>query len=261
MWNDAYRLNRIASALHAVFVLMLLAAGGYWLARQPMFALHEIDVEGDTSYISAPMVRASVLGHVKGNFFSVDLDVVRQAFEQMSWVKHASVRRVWPNALAVTLQEYRPLGTWGGNQMVSVDGELFTANQGDLEGRKLPAFDGPDGMQQDVVGRYHDFQKWFAPMGLSPQEVTLSPRYAWSVTLSNGTEVEFGRERDGNTLAARAKRLVAAWPAVTQRLGGNIEYADMRYPNGFAVRAASVKPADAAQAAAASAVASASNQD
>jgi cell division protein FtsQ len=259
MWNNAWRLNRIASALHAVFVLMLLGAGGYWLAQQPMFALHEIHLEGDTSYISAPMVRASVIGHVKGNFFSVDLDVVRQAFEQMSWVKHASVRRVWPDALAVTLQEYKPLGTWGGNQMVSAEGELFTANQGDLDA-KLPAFDGPDGMQQDVVARYHDFQKWFAPLRLAPQEVALSPRYAWSVKLSNGMEVAFGRERDANTLAARAKRLAAAWPAVTQRWGGNIEYADMRYPNGFAIRAASVKPADAAQSAS-SAEAAASNQD
>jgi Cell division septal protein len=51
----------------------------------------------------------------------------------MPWVRHASVRRVWPNALAVTLEEYKPLGTWGSDQLVSVDGDLFTANQGELE--------------------------------------------------------------------------------------------------------------------------------
>ena len=65
----------------------------------------------------------------------------------MPWVRHASVRRVWPNALAVTLEEYKPLGTWGSDQLVSVDGELFTANQGELE-EDLPAFDGPDGTAQ-----------------------------------------------------------------------------------------------------------------
>lgn len=240
MWNNVRQLNLAASVLHALLALALLAAGGYWLVQRPNFTLREIRIEGDTDHINAPTVRESVIGHLKGNFFTVDLDVARQAFEQMPWVRHASVRRVWPNALAVTLQEYQPLGTWGSNQLVSTDGELFTANQGELEG-PLPAFDGPDGTAQEVVERYHDFQKWFAPIGAKPEEVTLSPRYAWTVKLSNGTQVELGRERNNDTLQERSQRLTAAWPAITQRWGNDIDYADLRYPNGFAIRAASMR--------------------
>jgi len=240
MWNNVRQLNLAASALHALLVLALLAAGGYWLVQRPNFALREIRIEGDTDHINAPTVRASVVGHLKGNFFTVDLDSARQAFEQMPWVRHASVRRVWPNALAVTLQEYQPLGTWGSDQLVSVDGELFTANQGELD-QDLPAFDGPDGSAKEVVARYHDFQKWFAPIGAKPEQVTLSPRYAWTVKLSNGMQVELGRERNSDTLRDRTRRLTAAWSALTQRWGNDIEYADLRYPNGFAIRAASMR--------------------
>jgi cell division protein FtsQ len=240
MWNNVRQLNLATNALHALLALALLAAGGYWLVQRPNFALREILVEGDTDHINAPTVRQSVVGHLKGNFFTVDLDAARQMFEQMPWVRHASVRRVWPNALAVSLEEYKPLGTWGSDQLVSTDGELFTANQGELD-QDLPAFDGPDGSAQEVVTRYHDFQKWFAPLGLTPEEVTLSPRYAWTVKLSNGTEVELGRERNADTLAERTHRLVVAWAAVTQRWGKDIEYADLRYPNGFAIRAAGMR--------------------
>jgi len=155
-------------------------------------------------------------------------------------VRHASVRRVWPNALAVTLEEYKPLGTWGSDQLVSVDGELFTANQGELDD-PLPAFDGPEGSAKEVVGRYRDFAKWFAPLKATPDEVTLSSRFAWTVKLSNGMQVELGRERNSETLLDRTRRLVAAWPAVTQRWGSDIEYADLRYPNGFAIRAAGMR--------------------
>ena len=211
-----------------------------WLIQRPNFALREIQIDGDTEHINSPTVRAGVVGRLKGNFFTVDLDVARQAFEQMPWVRHASVRRVWPNALAVTLEEYKPLGTWGSDQLVSVDGELFTANQGELE-EDLPAFDGPDGTAKEVVARYHDFQKWFAPLNATPEEVTLSPRYAWTVKLSNGMQVELGRERNQDTLLDRSKRLTAAWSAVTQRWGKDIEYADLRYPNGFAIRAAGMR--------------------
>lgn len=240
MWNNVRQLNLAANALHALLALALLGAGGWWLVQRPNFALREIRIEGDTEHINTPTVRASVVGRLKGNFFTVDLDAARQAFEQMPWVRRASVRRVWPNALAVSLEEYKPLGTWGSDRLVSTDGELFTANQGELD-EDLPAFDGPDGSAKEVVARYHDFAKWFAPLGLSPDEVTLSPRYAWTVKLSNGMQVELGRERNADTLAERSRRLIAAWTAVTGRWGKDIEYADLRYPNGFAIRAAGMR--------------------
>jgi cell division protein FtsQ len=240
MWNNARQLNLAANALHVLFVFVLLAAAGYWAIQRPEFRLREIQIDGDTTHINSPTVRASVVGHLKGNFFTVDLDAARAAFEQMPWVHHASVRRVWPNALAVSLEEYKPLGTWGDDQLVSVDGDLFTANQGELEGT-LPSFDGPDGSAKEVVARYRDFTKWFAPIDAKPDEVTLSERYAWTVKLSNGMQVELGRERNQDTLFDRTRRFVASWAAVTGRWGKDIEYADLRYPNGFAIKAAGMR--------------------
>jgi cell division protein FtsQ len=240
MWNNVRQLNLAANALHVLFVFVLLAAAGYWAIQRPEFRLREIQIDGDTAHINSPTVRASVVGHLKGNFFTVDLDAARAAFEQMPWVHHASVRRVWPNALAVSLEEYTPLGTWGDDQLVSVDGDLFTANQGELEG-SLPAFDGPDGSAREVVARYRDFTKWFAPIDAKPDEVTLSERYAWTVKLSNGMQVELGRERNQDTLFDRTRRFVASWSAVTGRWGKDIEYADLRYPNGFAIQAAGMR--------------------
>lgn len=240
MWNNVRQLNLAASALYALLLLALAAAGCYWLIQRPAFALREIRIDGDVDHINAPTVRAGVVGRLKGNFFTVDMDTARVAFEQMPWVRHASVRRVWPNALAVTLEEYKPLGTWGSDQLVSVDCELFTANQGELDA-ELPAFDGPEGSAKDVVARYHDFAKWFAPLNATPEEVMLSARYAWTVKLSNGMLVELGKERTHEALHDRTERLVAAWPAVTQRWGKDIEYADLRYPNGFAIRAAGMR--------------------
>ncbi|RKP48514.1 cell division protein FtsQ/DivIB [Pararobbsia silviterrae] len=243
MWHNVRQLNMIASALYALVVLAVLGTGARWMSERPTFALHAIQIDGDTSHINALTVRQTVVDHLKGNFFTVNLETARAAFESMPWVRHASVRRVWPDTLAVDLDEYKPLGTWGDDRMVSVDGELFTANQAEADG-ELPAFDGPEGSEQDVVARYHDFATWFAPLHAKPVEVTLSPRYAWTVKLSNGLQVEFGRERNAQTLASRAQRFVSSWDQTTQRWGKDIEYADLRYPNGFAVRSASMQIAD-----------------
>lgn len=243
MWNNVRQLNFATNALYGLLIVTLVAAGGFWLMQLPNFTLREIRIDGDTDHINTPTVHASIVGKLKSNFFAVDLDVVRQAFEQMSWVRNASVRRIWPNALAVTLEAYKPLGTWGSSndQLVSVDGELFIANRGELKREELPAFDGPENMVKEVVARYYDFQKWFMPIGATLEKVTLSPRYTWTVKLSNGMQVEFGRECNNETLANRMRRFTVAWHAVTQRWGKDIEYADLRYSNGFAIRAATTR--------------------
>lgn len=240
LWHNVRQLNAAASLLTALALLALLGAAGYWCAQRPMFTLRTIAVEGDVAHVNAPTIRADVLSTLRGNFFTVDLDRTRAAFEQMPWVHHASVRRVWPNGLAVSLEEYRPLGTWGDDQMVSMDGDLFTVNQDEVDG-DLPAFAGPPGSEKMVVQRYHDFEQWFKPMNAVPESVTLSARYAWTVKLNNGLEIDLGRERNPQTLDERSTRLVKAWPEITKQWGTDIDHADLRYPNGFAIRAASMR--------------------
>lgn len=240
MWNNVRQLNLLASALLLVALAGLLSAAAVWAMQRPMFALRVIQIEGDVEHINSPTVKATVAGRLHGNYFTVNLDAARAAFESMPWVRRASVRRVWPDRLAVALEEYRALGTWDGDRLVSVDGDVFTANQAEAADG-LPEFSGPEGSEHDVVARYRDFTRWLAPLGAKPEAVTLSPRYAWSVRMTNGMEIELGRERNQDTLADRTKRLVNAWPQVVARWGSGIEYADLRYPNGFALRAAGMR--------------------
>jgi cell division protein FtsQ len=241
MWHNVRQLNLLASMLYALAAGLLLAGAAIWVLQRPMFRLHEIEIDGDIEHINMPTVRASIVGRLHGNFFTANLDTARAAFESMPWVRRAGIQRVWPDRLVVTLEEYKPLGTWGGEQMVSVDGDLFTVNQDELGDDSLPALAGPDGSAKEVVARYHDFIGWFAPLGVKPVEVTLSPRYAWSVKFSDGMEVELGRERDPQTLWKRSNRLISSWSEVTQRWGKQIESVDLRYPNGFAVQVAGVR--------------------
>jgi cell division protein FtsQ len=240
MWNNVRQLNMLASALYAVALLLLLGTLARWVTQRPMFALHALQVEGDAEHINMPTVRTAVVNKLQGNFFTVNLDATRAAFESLPWVRRASVRRVWPDRLAVSLEAYKPLGTWGDDRLVSVDGEVFTANQAEADD-DLPEFDGPPGSEQDVVARFRDMTAWFAPIGAKPEAVLVSPRYAWTVRLSNGMQIELGRERNKDTLAERSRRLVTAWPQITQHWGKEIEYADLRYPNGFAIRAAGMR--------------------
>ncbi|MDY7577481.1 cell division protein FtsQ/DivIB [Herbaspirillum sp. RTI4] len=244
MWQDIKTLNAISNALQTLVLLALLAVGLWWLSERPMFALRVIQVEGIDAEplrrVNRVTVQASPVPLLKGNFFTADLGAVRLAFEAVPWVRKATVRREWPDKLVVALEEHRALGTWGdAGQLLSVHGDVFTANLAEAEDDgALLEFGGPVGSAPDVVARYADFKNWFSPLKLSPAAVQLSGRYAWSVRLDNGMNVELGREQDKTTLRERVGRLVTVYPQLVQRLQGNIEDVDMRYPNGLALKSA-----------------------
>ena len=243
MWHDIRSMNAISGALFALFALAWLVAGLWWLGQRPMFTLRAIRVESLSELplrrVNQATIKGTAIPRIKGNFFTADLDSVRQAFEAVPWVRRAAVRREWPNKLVVSLEEHVPLGTWGEDgRLVSVKGDVFTANLAEAEeDGALPQFGGPEGSEKDVVRRYADLREWFTPVKLEPESVQLSGRYAWTVTLDNGMTVELGREPTATTLRERVARLVAAYPQLTAKWTSGIESIDMRYTNGLALKA------------------------
>lgn len=240
MWQDAKSLNATANGLMAVVMLVCVAAGVWWLAQRPMFALKVIRIESlepsGLRHVNHLTLRSGTLGRIKGNFFTANLNSVRQAFESVPWVRRATVRREWPNELIVALEEHQALGTWGDDgRLLSVKGDVFTANVAEAEDdHALPEFDGPDGSEKEVIATYGLLSKWFAPAKLVPESLSLSSRYAWTVGLDNGMSVALGREQTRATLKERVDRLVGIYPQLANRLD-NIDTIDMRYQNGLAL--------------------------
>lgn len=243
MWHDIRMLNATTNALLGALVLALFASGLWWAAQRPMFTLKAIRVEAvgemQLRHVNPSTVRSTAVPRIRGNFFTADLDAVRQAFEAVPWVRKATVRREWPNKLIVQVEEHEALGTWGEDgKLLSVRGDVFTANLAEAEeDGALAEFDGPDGSEKEVVARYRELREWFKPIGLVPEAVKMSTRYAWSVRLNNGMTVELGREQSKATLKERVDRLVGIYPQLAARLQDGIESVDMRYPNGLALKA------------------------
>jgi len=252
MFNDARLMNLSANVLMLLAMLTVLAGIVFRIAHRPMFhlaQLHIAPVEDATfRYVSVQGVQSTIAGDLAGNFFTIDLQQVRDLIETAPWVRRAQVRRVWPDALLVHIEEHTPLAFWNEDQMINTWGEAFSANQGELDDDVvLPQLNGPEHAEQLVVQRYAELARWFAPLNLRIRDVTLSPRYAWNVTLSDGLRLNLGRDpaadaadlhgRSGALpFAERIERFVRAWPLVRQRLAGQaIAQVDLRYPNGFAM--------------------------
>jgi cell division protein FtsQ len=237
---DVKLMNIVSTIAFAAVGLMLLAAGAWWVLRQPFFPIGGIKVDGDVTHNNAVTLRANVAPQLSGNFFTVDLSRARTAFETVPWVRKAVVRREFPDRLRVTLTEQVPVGTWGdeaGSKLINGFGEVFDANVAEVDER-LPRLDGPIEQAGQVLGMYRVIAPLFAPHDVGVAELRLSSRGSWKAVLDTGAQIELGRG-NAEEVTARAQRFLTTVTQVAaqyQRTPADVEAADLRHNDAYALR-------------------------
>jgi len=228
MWDKPALMNAAANALYAVAALLVLAAAATQAARLPVFALREVRIGGELKHVTRDQIEDIVRRELRDNFITLNLASARTAFERLPWVRNVDVRRHWPARLDVALEEHVPLARWANDALVNTHGEVFQAA---YDG-ELPVFIGPAGAAREIAIQYRYFRRGLGTIGETPVQVQVTPRRAWQVKLESGTTLALGREN----IEARLARFVAARDRTLGRLGRRIDYVDLRYANGFAVR-------------------------
>lgn len=265
---DVRLMNVTASFMFGGACVLVLVMVVGWALHHPVFAISRIVVEGELVHNNAVTLRANVAPQLAGNFFTIDLEKAQDAFEQVPWVRRAQVRRAYPNSLRVILHEHVAQAYWGeesGAAMVNTLGEVFDANLGELDREGMPRLNGPDGSAPEVLRMLYALEPLFAALSREIDALTLRERGSWLVVLDNGARIELGAGGVEEVLQ-RAQRLVRTLTTVLQeyqRSSDTLEYADLRYPDGYALRLHGVATIsrEAAQAMAVRAAASSKKQE
>jgi cell division protein FtsQ len=234
MWDKPDTLNAIARLLFAAALLLAAYGGVHYIVRLPVFPLREVVIDGELVNVTREQLETLARREIKGNFFTLDLAEARAAFATLPWVRKVDVRRQWPDRLEVALEEHAPLARWGNAALVNTHGEVFAAA---FEGN-LPKFEGPEESAKQIAIQYDYFRRRLAAIGQVPVEVRVSPRHAWQVRLASGVTLKLGRVG----LEARLERYIAFHDRTLGRLQRKLDYVDLRYPNGFAVRIPELRP-------------------
>jgi cell division protein FtsQ len=230
MWDNAPLLRNIANALLVFSVCAVLYGAAYYAAHLPgLFPLNSVRLSAAPQRVDTEKVLQVVRNEVRGNFFTVDIERLRQSLEKLPWVRNVSIRREFPQRLAVRLEEHQALARWNNVALVNRQGEIFAAN---IE-QALPSFIGQDGAAAEVTQQYTQFSQQLAALDLQVTQLALSPRHAWQLRLSNGMVLELGRE----DMQQRLARFVEVYPYSLVAIQSRVKYVDLRYRNGFAVSA------------------------
>ena len=236
LWDRPSLLDLVSDLLMLFVLLASLYALSIWFLARPFFTVREVVVLSPTAQVTVAQLEYAARSSINGNFFTVDLEDVRNAFETLPWVRRAEVRRRWPDAIELRLEEHQPVAYWTVAEtdevhLVNRQGEVFIA----ASNADMPDFAGPPGSAAFLLARYQEYTQVLAPIGRKPVRLNLSPREAWQIELDDGMLLLLGREQSNAPVDQRLERFVRTWPQAKAQVSIDIAVADLRYRTGFAL--------------------------
>jgi cell division protein FtsQ len=231
MLSDTYAINRFALWIGIASIAAIAWSAFVWANGKGAFALRQVSVIDAPVELDPGLLESAIRSDLRGTFFTLAPHRARSTLKKLPWVRDAVVSRRWPLALDVRIEEYKAVGYWGDNDLLSDKGEVFRASSR----APMPRFDGPVAASTEVLSRYRETKLALAPLGLEIKSLTMSPRGAIAIKARHDghgeLSVELGKENFDQRLN-RFVSLYSGWSAA-ERIA--IVRVDLRYKFAVAI--------------------------
>jgi len=230
--------------LFFVLVLFSLITISWWLTQhfigQESSPVTSIVISGEMPYSQRNDIVDVIDNIDMGNFFQVDVNEVQTQVLTLPWVYSVAVRKQWPNELKIYVVDQKPVALWNGVFLINQLGQVFQADLARVK-HYLPNFFGPEGSELLALENYRNFNELLGFSALAIDELVLSERFSWQLTLDDGVTLNLGREER----VERIQRFMDVYPTIKAQLEAKInmekdknqavDYIDLRYDTGLAV--------------------------
>ncbi len=216
-----------------IIVIALVIAGWQLSDHIPgeIMPIDNVKIEGRFVHLSRDDIQQQLKQVLTGDYFTADIEALRTSLLSLPWVQDATIRRQWPSTLQIRIIERRAVAYWSEDSLLSDEGELFTPERINRE-MQIPVIKGPEGLHQKVWGFLVALHTELSGLGLDVNKLELDERRSWSMLLTNGVELQLGR----NDTERRIQRFVKVFSMQNAPNIDDIKYIDLRYPNGFAMK-------------------------
>jgi cell division protein FtsQ len=216
--------------LFAFVAISLLAWGVVELRKPETLPIKTIHALGRFSKVDETMLRNVIAESIDGGYFAVNVSAVKQAVESLPWVHSASVSRIWPDTISITVVEEQAMAAWARGGLVNQQGAIILPMPESYP-KGLPVFNGPAGMERNMTEFYKSAKDVIEPLGIQITGLNLDSRGAYVIELSNDINLLLGREHT----QSRLQRFARVYKKVLAKRSSDIARVDMRYSNGLAV--------------------------
>lgn len=231
-----------------IAVVISLVSAAWWLSQQVFgqekSPVSSVVVSGEMPYTKRHEVLLAMSEIDLGNFFEVDVNDIQAKVASLPWVYSVSVRKQWPDEVKIYVVDQTPIALWNGDFLLNQFGKAFQADTAKLK-QAIPQFFGPEGSELLALENYDNLNGLLEYSNLTIDELVLSERFSWQLTLSDGVMLNLGREER----VERIQRFMDVYPLIKSHIQQKaqaenknkkplkqaVEYIDLRYDTGLAV--------------------------
>jgi len=248
--DTTYRAETVYMLKRVIFVIALLSALVFLLSQKASLIqvidhpVSKIQVSGEFNNLSRETVQSELASIHGEGFLAVNLDEVKARVESLPWVYRATVTRVWPGEIQLTVFEQEAVSYWNENSLLNSQGDVFTPEVRGIP-TELPILIGAKvssaHMRIEMFNMFSYLQEQIQVYGVNISQMELKSRGVWDMTLKNGISIALGNLDSSNktgleNLDAKLERVGMIFSARAGIQIGSIERIDARYPNGVAIK-------------------------
>ena len=215
-----------------IIAFIVLAIGLYGLYKVMTDAkVAQLQVVGTNSDIENQQLVQYLSPMIKDNYFTSDLEQIRDQALKVSWVDRVVVSRAWPNGIRVRVMPRHAIARWGTGRLLSDNGDVFSEAVLKVH-PNLPLLHGPVSQSKMMMRRYNEINQLFLPAGIRLKELYLTERMTWFMQFDSGLRIIVDQDQTMSKLQRLShlahNDLKPVWP--------NIAAIDLRYRNGLAIQ-------------------------
>ncbi len=226
------KMLNIGSWLLMLVAYFVLAAGVFGLYKVITDArVANLQVFGTDSEQENTQMMRQLSPVVTDNYFTSDLEVIRDRALEISWVDRVVVSRAWPDGIRVRVMPRHAIARWGTGRLLSDAGDVYS--EAVIRNHtQLPLLHGPLNQSKVMMRRYNEINQLFHPTGIRLKELYLTERMTWFMQFDSGLRIIVDQDQTMSKLQRLSylaqHDLKPAWP--------NITAIDLRYRNGLSIQ-------------------------
>ena len=215
-----------------VIAVVVLLAGIFGLYKVITDArVATLNVVGISSDLEKQQITRHLKPIVQNNYFTSDLEQIRDSALEIPWVDRVVVSRTWPNSISVRVVPRHAIARWGTGRLLSDAGVIFTEATV-KDNSKLPMLHGPLGQSKVMMRRYNEINQLFQPAQLRLKDLYLTDRMTWFMQFDSGLRVIV----DQDQTMSKLQRLNQLAQSDLKPVWSQVAAIDLRYRNGLAIQ-------------------------
>jgi cell division protein FtsQ len=226
-----FRQQLLLRCTYTVLALSLILWFFSFLRHTDLFSIEHISIEGNYSKVNIKEVAAILKPYAHSSLITLDKPDLTQQLLGLPWIKSLTISRSWPHTLIIDITEQHAVARWKNKGLLTEEGFVFSPPANTFP-KDLPEIDAPKDLLEASLAQLASMDLMLSVDNLQINSLIIQERNDVSLILQNGVKVLLGSDN----VSGHLQRFVNIYPKVFEKRFNQVQYVDMRYTNGMAVK-------------------------